>query len=285
MAREKVQKTHWEPELSRIPKRDLEKASNAPAARVLKKLAGEVKDNPLVLAIIEADPNPTKGVIKLINLLKDPENSRKSLNTLAKQADVPVFEVFHSYASGIQRLGHDEAISVLSEKMLTALESLFQQAVPKRVTCPTCRGEKRDEQKKLCLACGGDGEMEQLPKFWAFAQKTLWNITGLLNDKKGAGLTIHNQVQNNSGNKTANVLIGGSLVERLASLSDEVIHKSQKALKHVPQYASEILSSPLADPIPVEAEIIPSEVPKTVLPKDHPEEIRPSGADPFAKAE
>lgn len=249
----------------------------------------------MLLCILEAAPNPTAGVLRLISLLKLPDNRRKKITNVAYDAKVPVFEIFEAYSKGIQRLGHEEALSTISEKLLDVLHALLKQATPKEVVCPECNGERVDSKRKLCRKCGGDGIMEELPQFWCFAQKQIWKITGLDGStSKHPGLTI-NQNVGVQANQIPPTLVQPGLMEKLTTMSDEILFKA----KEIKPVVVEAL--PPADPNPTIPQIIPAEEPggahppmrlsptieaefiEVILPsvqsEDHPGQVGASGAE------
>lgn len=247
--------------MNRVTRDKMGRIANTPAARILRRLAADEKDNDMLLCILEAAPNPTAGVLRLISLLKLPDNRRKKITNVAYDAKVPVFEIFEAYSKGIQRLGHEEALSTISEKLLDVLHALLKQATPKEVVCPECNGERLDAKKKLCRKCGGDGIMEELPQFWCFAQKQIWKITGLDgSNHKGAGLTINQSVGVQANQLPPPTLVQPGLMEKLTTMSDEILFKA-KEIK------------------PVTVEALPAHIENPTIPQIIPAE-EPGGAHP-----
>lgn len=191
------------------------------AKRALALLGDSTTGNAEFLAVMAVDPNPPASIVKFMTEAGKDAHKKHSLARVAGDLGTPVAEVFLSYARGVKAIGHAQAIervsSVLASKMEDAIESLMDQTVAHEVKCSECMGED-----PKCSYCGGEGSLKILPKYWAFAQKQIYQLSGVIEASKGI------QIQNNTtvAPKIGLSLGAGEFLGKLLQASDEAINPS-----------------------------------------------------------
>lgn len=208
------------------------------AKEALKRLGtgGTGEGNATFLAVLSADPEPRPAISKFIVEAQKSSREKHSILKIAQELGTPPAEIFLSYARGIQTLGHAIAVEKASEaiagKIDKAIASLLDEAIPKEASCDACAGEgKRGRHSHLtCYKCGGTGKMLTLPQNWAFAQKRIYELAGI--GPQTGGIVI--QQTNTSNVKGPTLVVGGGFMEKVATLSDDLVSRQLNVVDVTP---------------------------------------------------
>lgn len=220
-------------------------ASSGVARKALKTLGlhGTDDGNATFLAILAADPKPTRVIQAFLAEAGKKDRSKQSVLKIAQDLGTSPAEIFLSYARGIQTLGQAIAVErvseVLAEKMEAAVGSLVGEAIPRQLTCSICDGDgKMGRHKHLrCTTCEGSGKVMVLGENWEFAQKQIYKLAGL--EQERSGIVVQQTTTNNV--KGPSLVVGGGFMERIASLSDELVNKQVQIVDVTPMGGSEVL--------------------------------------------
>lgn len=204
--------------------------SNSEIARKALKTLGlnGIKDgNASLLAVLAADPKPSRAVQTFLAEAVKKNRGNQTILKVAQDLGTSPAEIFLSYARGIQTLGQAIAIErvaeVIASRMETVVTSLLEEAVPHDQTCDNCNGSgKYGRHNHLtCPNCDGVGKVSVLGDNWKFAQQQVYEISGLKPEK--GGIQIQQTTTNNV--KGPSLVVGGGFMEKVASLSDELMSK------------------------------------------------------------
>lgn len=232
------------------------------------------------LGILQADPNQTGPIRRFIELAQGKDGLEShSAAFLASRAGTTISDIFFSYSRGIRALGHAEAVARLSEsfslRLGSAIDSLLNQAVTHEVPCSDCKGSGTIPNGKgptPCWVCGGTKKTDVLPPMWEFAQQRIYELAGLVEPASKNGITI--QQTNVQAKQAALAIPSSGFMEKVSSLSDELVHAQRKQLAPVPIEAQLVEPSPSVqledhrEPIGADGSGSPEGIGESSLPPD-----------------
>jgi hypothetical protein len=129
----------------------------------------------------------------LLNLLHDPERSRDTLDTIARDAGLKPAHVMDLIRSSAFARAQAHALLTAAAAIPGVMRDLADKAVDVKVECPTCFGAKEIAPNVKCPQCWGKGEILRTSDL--DRQKILLDTVGIIKKSQGGvNVNVNQQV-------------------------------------------------------------------------------------------
>ncbi len=221
------------------------------AARTIMQFEKNMGDDKEAIAtLLESASSLSTGDRKLIELLRDPENSTKSLARLIAEAKTEAAGVIQKCSKGALLLGQAAAYVQIGMAMPKVVRELRRHIQPRNEICMACQGKgkvprssQEKEETQICPVCKGEGGTLTSSDKMQFAVEKLIEMSKM--GKQPSGPMVAVQTTNNT---LPSLSISG-LMEKVVGSTSSLLFQKKDPLPQLTE----------GNELPIDAQLVEKE--------------------------